>query len=272
MLSPGLCFPHSFPSLKHPNLPNLHSTHLVRDFSLSPAAEPSTPIGSLSTVQTSLYSSWIHSKAFYTWSTICALTSEHKPGRSRTLPDAPRRNDGRWATGKLSLTPDEHTDFIISMSCLKALFNKLSLPGPGSFLHPSTASLLLPAIVSWIWICLCRFLGAVLPQISCCCLFLSTWPYGAFCKISPTYLQACLVLLRGEWYKIFLSHQPSWVSWSHLALSFSKFCCHLSFFMQDISMSARMKKYWECMRPGRRPGIVWLQMWYDFDTSIFSGN
>lgn len=43
--------------------------------------------------------SWMYFKVFYNWSTICAPTSEHKPGRFRTLPDIPRRNDGRGATG-----------------------------------------------------------------------------------------------------------------------------------------------------------------------------
>lgn len=54
------------------------------------------------------------------------------------------------------LMPDDHTDIIIFVSCLRPLSSKLSLPRPGSSSQPSTASLL-PALVSWIWICLCCF-------------------------------------------------------------------------------------------------------------------
>lgn len=104
---------------------------------------------------------FLNSKVFYIWSTICALTSEHKPGRFRTLPDVPRRNDGRGATGKLSLMPDERKEFVIFWSCLRALSNKLSLPWSDSFPQPNTASLLLPALMSWIWVCLCCFLDVI---------------------------------------------------------------------------------------------------------------
>lgn len=146
-------------------------------------------------------------------------------------------------TGELSWIPGEYTDFIIFTSCPRALSNKLSLRRPGSFPQPSTASLLLPALRSWIWICLCCFLGTIWPQTSCCCLFLSTWLSEAFYKISPTCLHARLVLLRGGWYKMFHPHQPPQISWSYLlSVAQNYFIICLSFFMQDISMSAGMKK------------------------------
>lgn len=80
----GLQFPCSFSSLKHLHIPNLCFVHLIHDLSISPA-EPSTPFGALCTAQTPLRSSWIYFKMFCIYSTIWALTSEHRWGRSRTL-------------------------------------------------------------------------------------------------------------------------------------------------------------------------------------------